>query len=59
MLGPLDRAVLVARFWEDRSVSETAMDLEISEAAVKQRSRRALARLRPHVHSLHEEGTNP
>ena len=56
-LGPLDRTVLVARFWEDRSVSETATDLGISEAAVKQRSRRALARLRPHVQALHEERT--
>lgn len=59
MLGPLDRTVLVARFWEDRSVSETATDLGLSEAAVRQRSHRALARLRPHVHSLHEERTNP
>jgi RNA polymerase sigma-70 factor (sigma-E family) len=59
LLGPLDRTVLVARFWEDRSVSETATDLGISEAAVKQRSRRALTRLRPHVHVLHEERTNP
>jgi RNA polymerase sigma-70 factor (sigma-E family) len=57
MLGPLDRTVLVARFWEDRSVSETATDLGISDAAVRQRSHRALARLRPHL--LHHERTNP
>jgi RNA polymerase sigma-70 factor (sigma-E family) len=56
-LSALDRAVLVARFWEDRSVAETATDLGISAAAVKQRSHRALARLRPHVRSLHEERT--
>ena len=58
LLGPLDRTVLVARFWEDRSVSETAADLGLSEAAVRQRSHRALERLRPHVHALHEEGTS-
>ena len=56
-LSPLDRTVLVARFWEDRSVAETAADLGISPAAVKQRSHRALERLRPHVQSLHEERT--
>ena len=56
-LSPVDRTVLVARFWEDRSVAETAADLGISQAAVKQRSHRALERLRPHVQPLHEERT--
>ena len=59
LLSPLDRTVLVARFWEDRSVGETATDLGLSEAAIKQRSHRALARLRPHVRALHEERSNP
>ncbi|MFD7450687.1 SigE family RNA polymerase sigma factor [Kitasatospora sp. NPDC059827] len=41
-----DRAVLVLRFWEDRSVEVTAAVLRLSSAAVRTRSRRALARLR-------------
>ncbi len=45
-LAPLDRAVVVLRFWEDRSVSQTAADLDLSEAAVKNRSLRALRTLR-------------
>jgi RNA polymerase sigma-70 factor (sigma-E family) len=45
-LGPVDRAVVVLRFWEDRSVAQTAADLGLSEAAVKNRSLRALKSLR-------------
>ena len=45
-LAPLDRAVVVLRFWEDRSVTQTAADLDLSEAAVKNRSLRALRTLR-------------
>ncbi|MBD0689768.1 SigE family RNA polymerase sigma factor [Streptomyces sp. CBMA123] len=41
-----DRAVLVLRFWEDRSVEETAAALRLSGTAVRTRCRRALARLR-------------
>jgi RNA polymerase sigma-70 factor (sigma-E family) len=45
-LAPLDRAVVVLRFWEDRSVAQTAADLDLTEAAVKNRSLRALRTLR-------------
>jgi len=48
-LSPTDRAVLVARYWEDRSISETAAALRLSEPAVRTRSKRALERLRPHL----------
>lgn len=46
-LPEADRAVLVARYWEDRSVAETAQVLGLTETAVRTRARRALARLRP------------
>jgi RNA polymerase sigma-70 factor (sigma-E family) len=46
-LPPHDRAVLVLRYWEDRSVADTARDLGLTETAVRTRSRRALERLRP------------
>ncbi|MFE2166718.1 SigE family RNA polymerase sigma factor [Streptomyces sp. NPDC059447] len=45
-LAPKDRAVLVLRYWEDRSIEETADAMNTSSAAVRTRSSRALARLR-------------
>ncbi|MFJ6798433.1 SigE family RNA polymerase sigma factor [Streptomyces sp. NPDC091268] len=45
-LAPKDRAVLVLRYWEDRSVEETAAAMNVSSAAVRTRCSRALARLR-------------
>jgi DNA-directed RNA polymerase specialized sigma24 family protein len=45
-LAPLDRTVVVLRFWHDLSVSTTATDLHLTESAVKSRSIRALRRLR-------------
>ncbi|THA28986.1 SigE family RNA polymerase sigma factor [Streptomyces sp. A1277] len=46
-----DRAVIVLRYWEDRSVAETADALHVSSAAVRTRSTRALARLREQLGS--------
>ncbi|NUP54088.1 MAG: SigE family RNA polymerase sigma factor [Catenulispora sp.] len=45
-LTPTDRAVLVLRYWEDRSVEDTAAVLNLSPGAVRSRSGRALARIR-------------
>ena len=48
-LEPLDRAVVILRYWEDRSVADVAFDLGLSDTGVRTRARRALARLRPLV----------
>ncbi|MFD7288986.1 SigE family RNA polymerase sigma factor [Streptomyces sp. NPDC059863] len=45
-LSAKDRAVVVLRYWEDRSVEETADAMQVSSAAVRTRSVRALAKLR-------------
>jgi RNA polymerase sigma-70 factor (sigma-E family) len=57
-LAPLDRAVVVLRFWEDRSVAQTAADLDLSEAAVKNRSLRALRALRELLAEPTHNGSN-
>ncbi|MFJ6937393.1 SigE family RNA polymerase sigma factor [Streptomyces sp. NPDC101132] len=45
-LAPKDRAVIVLRYWEDRSIEETADVMNVSSAAVRTRCTRALSRLR-------------
>jgi RNA polymerase sigma-70 factor (sigma-E family) len=50
-LPALDRAVVVLRYWEDRSVADTAIDLGLTETTVRTRARRALLRLRPVLES--------
>ncbi|MCW5253975.1 MULTISPECIES: SigE family RNA polymerase sigma factor [unclassified Streptomyces] len=45
-LPPKDRAVIVLRYWEDRSVEQAADVLGVSSAAVRTRCVRALGRLR-------------
>ena len=46
-LSPLDRAVLVLRYLEDLSVADVADRLGVSPGAVRNRSMRALERVRP------------
>ncbi|MFF3288918.1 SigE family RNA polymerase sigma factor [Streptomyces sp. NPDC003023] len=45
-LSAKDRAVVVLRYWEDRSIEETADAMNVSSAAVRTRAVRALAKLR-------------
>jgi RNA polymerase sigma-70 factor (sigma-E family) len=56
-LPPVDRTILVLRYWEDRSVGETAAALHLSESAVRTRASRALAQIRPHLNELQEKHT--
>ncbi|MFJ5232054.1 SigE family RNA polymerase sigma factor [Kitasatospora sp. NPDC088391] len=55
-LPPKDRAVLVLRYWEDRSVEETAAELQLTPGTVRVRALRALNKLRgrlsPHLDSF-------
>ena len=54
-LEPLDRAVLVLRYLDDRSVAETAEAIGVSPGAVRNRTMRALERLRGQLGtSLHD-----
>ena len=46
-LAPMDRAVLVLRYLDDLSVAEVADRLGVSPGAVRNRSMRALERVRP------------
>ncbi len=46
MLSKRDRAVLVLRYLEDRSVEQVAVDLDRSPGAIRVQSMRALSRLR-------------
>jgi RNA polymerase sigma-70 factor (sigma-E family) len=55
-LDPLDRAIVVLRYWNDRSVEETATSVGLSAGAVRARASRALARLRV---SLADEPSDP
>ena len=48
-LSALDRAVVVLRYFDDRSVADTAHDLGLTEDVVRTRARRALLRLRPQL----------
>ena len=50
-----DRAVLVLRFWEDLSVAESARLLGTSDAACRQRTARALTRIRTLMPDLEED----
>src|SRR5688500_16096631 len=54
-LEPLDRAVLVLRYLDDRSVAETAEAIGVSQGAIRNRTMRALERLRRELGtSLHD-----
>lgn len=45
-LSAADRAVVVLRYWEDRTVAETATEMGLTNGAVRTRASRALGRLR-------------
>ncbi|WP_296605258.1 SigE family RNA polymerase sigma factor [Nocardioides sp.] len=53
-LPPLDRAVLVLRYFHDLPVAEVADQTGLSESACRTRASRALARLRTHFPDLND-----
>ncbi|MEV0642289.1 SigE family RNA polymerase sigma factor [Streptomyces sp. NPDC050619] len=53
-LSPQDRAVVVLRYWEDRSVTQTATELGLSAGNVRIRSMRALSTLRTSLGDEHD-----
>jgi RNA polymerase sigma-70 factor, sigma-E family len=53
-LSAQDRAVVVLRYWLDRSVEDTAAALRVSPGAVRNRSMRALIKLRGLLGGDHE-----
>lgn len=61
-LDVTDRAVVVLRYWDDLSVAQTAGVLRLTEAAVKNRSLRALRALRTslsdHLTPTHTRSTS-
>ena len=57
-LSARDRAIVVLRYLEDRSVDDVARALDLSPGNVRVRASRALARLRGVV-DRHQTGTSP
>lgn len=53
-LPPLDRAVLVLRYFHDLAVDDVAAQTGLSSSACRTRASRALARLRTHFPDLEE-----
>jgi RNA polymerase sigma-70 factor (sigma-E family) len=56
-LPPRQRATVVLRYWEDRSVDETAEALGVSPGTVKSQCAKALATLRETLTGPHQELT--
>ncbi|MET9498311.1 SigE family RNA polymerase sigma factor [Streptomyces sp. NPDC006552] len=48
-----DRAVVILRYWEDRSVADTARELGLSQGSVRNRSAGGLSRLRKLIGGEH------
>lgn len=53
-LPPIDRAVLVLRYFHDLPVAEVATQTGLTESACRTRASRALARLRTHFPDLND-----
>ena len=58
-LPPRQRAVIVLRYWEQRSQAETAVLLGCSEGVVKSAASRGLRRLRKLAEVWPEPGSGP